>query len=161
MFRGLLAAVVGWTVVACGSSDSGTSTAAAEVTCSPGKTESCACVGAGDVGAQTCDADGHGWGECACPQQGGAGGGGGSESGAGGALTVGGSATEAEAGASGALGQAGSNDCVEAKPGFDSNATCNSKNLRTFYGKDCAMPNCSSAYRLSGSSDDLGAWCCS
>lgn len=35
--------------------------------CAPGKTESCACVGATTTGAQTCSRSGEAWGTCKCP----------------------------------------------------------------------------------------------
>ena len=66
MFRELF----GWASVAlalagCGSD----ATDGSKRVCEPGKSAACACVGAGDSGAQTCDADGNGWGVCECPGQ--------------------------------------------------------------------------------------------
>lgn len=43
-----------------------------QLVCAPGKTEVCACVGAVEAGAQTCDGDGQGWGVCECPMEAGA-----------------------------------------------------------------------------------------
>jgi hypothetical protein len=63
MFRDLFLFTFALTALGCGSSDAKSS---AQV-CDPGRTEECACVGAGDLGAQTCDAEGKSWGACECP----------------------------------------------------------------------------------------------
>jgi hypothetical protein len=104
------AALVG--AFACSSSSQN----AAESSCTPATTRSCAAVGCPTAGSQSCDADGKSWGSCVCGAGGSAG------AGTGGTNVSGAGGGEVGGGSGGIAGAAGSN--TGGSSGADGGGAC-------------------------------------